>query len=177
MSKSRGNVANPDELVAQYGADTVRLFLLFIGPWDQGGRGHPPASRASIDSWPASGTCPALGPGHRIGASPPTRRPCRACRHAASRRDSGSSGTSADDLLAAIESGSRACCASPTRPSPVTADYGELHFNTAISRLMELSNAIADAQSHGASREAIDEVTDTLLLLLAPAAPHVTEEL
>jgi leucyl-tRNA synthetase len=37
MSKSRGNVVNPDDLVARYGADTVRLFLLFIGPWDQGG--------------------------------------------------------------------------------------------------------------------------------------------
>ena len=41
MSKSRGNVANPDELVARYGADTVRLFLMFIGPWDQGGPWNP----------------------------------------------------------------------------------------------------------------------------------------
>ncbi len=37
MSKSRGNVEDPDELVRQYGADTVRLFLMFMGPWDQGG--------------------------------------------------------------------------------------------------------------------------------------------
>jgi leucyl-tRNA synthetase len=37
MSKSRGNVVNPDDLVARYGADVVRLFLMFIGPWDQGG--------------------------------------------------------------------------------------------------------------------------------------------
>jgi leucyl-tRNA synthetase len=37
MSKSRGNVVNPDDLVARYGADGVRLFLMFIGPWDQGG--------------------------------------------------------------------------------------------------------------------------------------------
>jgi leucyl-tRNA synthetase len=37
MSKSRGNVVNPDNLVSEYGADTVRTYLMFIGPWDQGG--------------------------------------------------------------------------------------------------------------------------------------------
>ncbi len=37
MSKSRGNVQDPDELVNRYGADSVRLFLMFLGPWDQGG--------------------------------------------------------------------------------------------------------------------------------------------
>ncbi|MBS1253974.1 MAG: Leucine--tRNA ligase [Anaerolineales bacterium] len=37
MSKSRGNVVDPDDLVERYGADTVRAYLMFIGPWDQGG--------------------------------------------------------------------------------------------------------------------------------------------
>src|SRR4029077_10918250 len=41
MSKSRGNVQDPDDLVKQYGADTVRLFLMFMGPWDQGGPWSP----------------------------------------------------------------------------------------------------------------------------------------
>jgi leucyl-tRNA synthetase len=37
MSKSRGNVVSPDDLVEKYGADTVRCFLMFIGPWEEGG--------------------------------------------------------------------------------------------------------------------------------------------
>ncbi|RIK17885.1 MAG: hypothetical protein DCC51_11885, partial [Anaerolineae bacterium] len=37
MSKSKGNVVNPDELVAQFGADTVRAYLMFFAKWDQGG--------------------------------------------------------------------------------------------------------------------------------------------
>jgi leucyl-tRNA synthetase len=37
MSKSRGNVVDPDDLVSQLGADVVRLYLMFIAPWDQGG--------------------------------------------------------------------------------------------------------------------------------------------
>lgn len=41
MSKSKGNVINPDELVEHYGADTVRLYLCFIGPYDQGGAWNP----------------------------------------------------------------------------------------------------------------------------------------
>ena len=43
MSKSRGNVVNPDDYVGKYGADTVRAFLMFIGPWDQGGPWNPRA--------------------------------------------------------------------------------------------------------------------------------------
>jgi leucyl-tRNA synthetase len=41
MSKSRGNVVDPDNLVADYGADVVRMYLQFIGPWDQGGPWAP----------------------------------------------------------------------------------------------------------------------------------------
>ena len=37
MSKSRGNVVSPDEQVARYGADTIRCYLMFIGPWEDGG--------------------------------------------------------------------------------------------------------------------------------------------
>ncbi len=43
MSKSRGNVVNPDDYVSKYGADAVRAFLMFIGPWEQGGPWNPRA--------------------------------------------------------------------------------------------------------------------------------------
>ena len=61
MSKSRGNVQDPDDLVARYGADTVRLFLMFMGPWDQGGpwipdrhRGRRPVPEPRLDGGPRS---------------------------------------------------------------------------------------------------------------------------
>jgi len=68
MSKSRGNVVNPDDFVKKYGADTVRAYLMFIGPWDQGGPWNPQGiggvARFLADVWnlalPGDGT-PAKG--------------------------------------------------------------------------------------------------------------------
>ena len=58
MSKSRGNVVNPDDLTARYGTDTVRLFLMFIGPWDQGGPWNPTGIEGIHRFWVVSGTWP-----------------------------------------------------------------------------------------------------------------------
>ncbi len=179
MSKSRGNVANPDELVAQYGADTVRLFLLFIGPWDQGGPWSPTGiegvHRFLARVWNLA--LPSAKDEEAEAPLPAPTVPGMPARSIAGEIP-GSGRTSADDLLAAIEAGSRALQRITHQTiSAVTTDYGELHFNTAISKLMELSNAIVDARSHGARYEAVEEATDTLLLLLAPAAPHISEEL
>ncbi len=150
MSKSRGNVTDPDELVARYGADAVRLFLMFIGPWDQGG----PWSHTGIDGvhrflgrvWQQAQPDGADGPATTGEAAAEGERDLRRVTH---RTIAG-----------------------------VTEDYEAFHFNTAIAKLMELSNAINEARDAGlGSSHAVTEAVDALLLLLAPAAPYATEEL
>jgi leucyl-tRNA synthetase len=159
MSKSRGNVQAPDELVARYGSDTVRAFLMFIGPWDQGG----PWNSSGIDGihrW--------LG---RVwGAAVPTDRDvARAARAAAP----------SDEMLGTADEMTRGLRrAAHGTIDAVSEDYEALHFNTAISKLMELTNAIIRAREVGlAATEAYAEAVDILLLLMAPVTPHIAEEL
>jgi len=150
MSKSRGNVQAPDELVARYGSDTVRAFLMFIGPWDQGGPWNP-SGMEGIYRW--------LG---RVwGVAQPTQ------------------GGPVAEVPGTAEELERALRrATHTTIADVTEDYEDFHFNTAISKLMELTNAIIRSREAGrAGSQAHADAVDTLLLLLAPLAPHVAEEL
>ncbi|HSL32107.1 MAG TPA: class I tRNA ligase family protein, partial [Candidatus Limnocylindrales bacterium] len=157
MSKSRGNTVDPDDLVARYGADTIRLFLMFMGPWDQGGPWSPTGiggvHRFLNRVWTITIDPKGLEPGDPdAGALPAgeTESAARtAMRHAAHRtlRD-------------------------------VTDDYGDFHFNTMIARLMELSNLLMRYRGTPvAGTPEWDEAVRLLLLMLAPAAPHITEEL
>ncbi len=157
MSKSRGNVQDPDELVAQYGADTVRLFLMFMGPWDQGG----PWSPTGI-----GGVARFLGRAWTLVLDPHGTEP-------------------GDPASGALPEGEDAATAERTirgaahrTLATVTADYEAFRFNTMVARLMELSNLLFRYRgTEVAGRAAWDEATALLLLMLAPAAPHVTEEL
>ena len=149
MSKSRGNVANPDELASRYGSDTVRLFLMFIGPWDQGGPWNPTG---------IEGVHRFLGRVWNV-AQP-------------SGTDGAGVASEDAELVRALRR------ATHTTIAAVSEDYEGFHFNTAISRMMELTNALVRAREVGlAGHEAYTEAVDTLLLLLAPAAPHLAEEL
>jgi leucyl-tRNA synthetase len=150
MSKSRGNVQAPDELVARYGSDTVRAFLMFVGPWDQGG----PWSSSGIEGiyrwlgrvW--SVALPVAG-GGGAGGDAEGQELTRALRRL-----------------------------THVTIDAVGGDYTEFHFNTAISKLMELTNAITREREAGlAGSAAYAEAVDTLILLLAPVAPHIAEEL
>jgi leucyl-tRNA synthetase len=157
MSKSRGNVEDPDDLVRQYGADTVRLFLMFMGPWDQGGPWSPSGIggvyRFLNRVWTVT-----LDPRGREAGDP----------------DSGKLpiGESAADAAAAI----RAAAHRTLRD--VTEDYEGFRFNTMVAKLMELSNTLYRYRgTEVAGDSEWDEAVRLLLLMLAPAAPHITEEI
>jgi leucyl-tRNA synthetase len=136
MSKSRGNVQTPDDYVKRYGADTLRLFMMFMGPWVDGA------------DWDAAGCGSASAISH-------TRRRKRYTPS----MPAGPRDTEVDrEVQRAIKR--------------VTEDLGTYAFNTAVAAMMELSNALQ--KSSGPSR---DEGVATLILLLAPFAPHMTEEL
>jgi leucyl-tRNA synthetase len=157
MSKSRGNVQDPDELVHRYGADTVRLFLMFMGPWDQGGPWSP-TGIGGVHRFLNRVWTLVLDPNGREHGDP----------------DAGSlrAGESEADAVTAI----RAAAHRTLRD--VTADYDAFRFNTMVAKLMELANVMFRYRGTPvAGGAAWDEAIRLLLLMLAPAAPHISEEL
>jgi leucyl-tRNA synthetase len=144
MSKSRGNVVAPDGQVQQWGADTFRAYLMFLGPWDQGGP-YDVDGIVGVARWL-----------HRVWAvvtDPPAlvtdaegARDLRHHVHATLKRTG--------------------------------EGYEGKRFNTVISALMELTNVMQRLRDSGtANRDAWDEAVRTLLLMVAPACPHIAEEL
>ena len=145
MSKSRGNVVAPDALVAAYGADVVRAYLMFFARWDQGG----PWSSGGIEGvnrWLRRLWSFALEPGPQTETGEGVIRNMRRKVHQTLRS--------------------------------VTRDFQQFEFNTIVSALMELLNEMNKARQQGAaSSPAWQEAIDIYLRMLAPVAPHITEEL
>jgi leucyl-tRNA synthetase len=147
MSKSRGNVIAPDDLIARYGTDTVRGYLMFGWRWDQGGPWDSKGIEGVVRFLNRVWDC-ILEPGPRIDL-PPDENAIRALRrrvHQAIRK--------------------------------ATHDMETFSFNTYIANLMELNNTMLKAKDTVVyGTEAWDEAVEALLLLLAPACPHIAEEL
>ncbi len=143
MSKSKGNVVNPDDLVAAYGADTVRTYLMFAFEWQKGGpwdsRGIMGAHRFIEDVWK-------LGTHEYV--------------------SQGSDGD--DDLRRTVHQ----------TIAKVDEDMQAFKWNTAVAALMSLRNDLNEARRQANVSAAVwTEGVETLVKLLAPIAPHVTEEL
>ena len=145
MSKSKKNVVAPDNLVAKYGADTVRAYLMFGWRWEQGG---------PWDSRGMEGLIRWLNRVWNIATEAP-------------RTKEASSDAAMRELLRAMHYAIKS----------VTADLENFSFNTAIARLMEMTNALSKAKPAYWSTEIWDEAVTALLLMLAPVTPHMAEEL
>ena len=145
MSKSKGNTVNPDELIAEYGADTVRTYLMFAFDWEKGG------------PWDSQGI---LG-SHRF------------------LQDVWRLGTSSYEPLEPSAEASLALRRSVHQTvQKVEHDMIAFKWNTAIAALMKLRNILNEIGQLGTVDQATwGEAIENLLRLLAPIAPHVTEEL
>ncbi|MFN2570258.1 MAG: leucine--tRNA ligase [Gemmatimonadales bacterium] len=135
MSKRRGNVVVPDTYIQQWGADTFRMYLMFLGPFQEGGdfrdEGIVGIRRFLEKVW--------------------------ALVHATASRGAGAAGSVEQKLHQTIRK--------------VTADTDGLQYNTAIAAMMEYVNAVRE---QGAARR---EQIEPLVLMLAPYAPHIAEEM
>ncbi len=148
MSKSLGNGVAPDDLVKREGADAGRIYEMFIGPPDEDAE------------WTDSAVAGPVRFLHRV---------WRLVLEPESIERTPAVSPPADEVL-------RRRTHQAIRK--VTDDYTSFAFNTAVSALMELANAMQEhAAAGGSLDEAWRESVDALLLLLHPMAPHVTEEL
>jgi leucyl-tRNA synthetase len=147
MSKSRGNVKAPDEMVRSHGADAVRLYMLFIAPWGEGGSWY----EEGID-----GTRRFLNGVHFLVTETYPKNATEGDRQ------------EERELVRLTHQTIKSC----------TEDIEAFKFNTYIAGLMKLRNALQDAhKSEVAGTAAYRRALDAMLLLLAPAAPHLAEEL
>jgi leucyl-tRNA synthetase len=147
MSKSRGNVEAPDKYVEKYGADTVRCYMMFIGPFEAGGLFRADNLegiwRFLNRVWSLNNDSVT---DHANSRETAETKAIERLRHKTIKR--------------------------------VTEDLNNFHFNTALAALMEFNNALIKQQHNDVAHStAYQQALETLLQLLSPFAPHITEEL
>jgi leucyl-tRNA synthetase len=148
MSKSHGNVVAPDKYVKKYGADTVRCYMMFMGPFDQGGTFKPDnlegVWRFLNRFWSVVSDNWIEGKVDETASS--ESKAIERLQHKTIKR--------------------------------VSEDLSNFRFNTALAALMECNNVLIKQQNEPVARSAAYRRTlETMMQLLAPMAPHITEEL
>lgn len=141
MSKSKGNVIDPDELVAEHGADTVRMYLAFMGPYDQGGPWDPKGINGIV----------------------------RFLQRVWHMQDAISKSKSDSEAYTKLN------ILLQKAIKKIGDDIQIFHFNTAVSELMKLLNQIEEFIS--IDGQLPEDMYAILIKLLAPFAPHMTEEI
>jgi leucyl-tRNA synthetase len=133
MSKSKGNVINPDDVIAEFGSDVFRCYEMFMGPFDTDApwdtRGIQGIKRFLDKVWNL----------HETRKNDPTEKTYESVLHKSIKK--------------------------------VSEDIDSMHFNTALSQLMILTNTLVEAEL------VTDEDFTTYLKLLSPFTPHITEQL
>src|SRR6185437_7835268 len=158
MSKSKGNVVSPDDMVARYGADATRMYALFAAPpdrdleWQEDG---------------VAGVSRFLGRVYRL-----------VTRHALAVRNAGATESQLQAGGIALELQRKL----HQTIAKITLDFeGRWHFNTCVAAIMELINELQAADAQLASGEVpapvMRELLSSLVLLLAPFAPFLAAEL
>lgn len=146
MSKSKGNIVSPDEIVSKYGADTARLFILFAAPPEK-----------QLD-WSSDGV---------EGCWRFINRVWRLQEVVNTKSSESATDKAKQDLLRNMH-----FCI-----KKVTEDISQKYqFNTAISSVMELVNAMYTYKYHSNDDGLSKQVYETIILLLAPFTPHLCEE-
>lgn len=157
MSKSKGNIINPDVYINKYGIDALRLYLMFMGPYSQGGDFRDAAmegmSRWVGRVWRMAMSVISVITYDQLGQLPQLDKPSRQRKHS-----SQSSATIHIALQKAIKK--------------VTEDTESRRYNTAIATMMEFTNLVADEKG-----ALLPDDLVTFIKLLAPYAPFLTEEL
>ncbi|MDD2235807.1 MAG: leucine--tRNA ligase [Kiritimatiellae bacterium] len=159
MSKSKGNVVSPTELIREYGADTVRVYTLFIGPPEKDAEWNDQSVEGAFRFLRRIWRC--VHDHRELLLAAPKTRPEVADLEPALR-----------DLYRQTHESIR----------QITSDLeGDFHFNTAIAQIMKLMNAVeavtVNAESSAAARAVFRETVESVVLLLSPFAPHMAEEL
>ncbi len=156
MSKSKGNVVDPDELIREYGADTARLFSLFASP---------PEKDLEWSEQGVDGSFRFLSRIFRL-----VRENLDVIKTAPL--------THGDDASTKVKDLRRATHKAIKK---VTEDIEDsFHFNTAISAIMELVNALYQFEINKSDKDdaaALREAVEALVLLISPFAPHIASEL